>query len=393
MRPVAVVLLALACASTVPVAAQVTRADSAAVLLESARRLAADGQRDAASALIRQLLSRYSDTPAGREAAGMVARADSARAAGVERAGSGRFRLLAWSAIYGAWLGIALPATFEADDPQTYGIGLLLGGPGAIVLANEYAQRARPTGGQAAAIAFGSMWGWWQGLGWRGVFDIGDREVTTCDPYSGCYTYSDESETAPQAAMVLGSLTGIAAGGVLGRRLRPTVGQVTLVNHAAWWGTWYGVVLGVLLDQEHDSYLTTVLLAGNAALAATALSAPRTVASSRVWLATGFGIAGGAAGLGIDLLIEVDDAKLAITIPALTSLVGLSYGWQTGSDMDRRPGVVPVDEPGALLNVYGGRARLGVPPLRPAAVPAGLRPNGRRAFRPGLALDLVQARF
>jgi hypothetical protein len=351
--------------------AQATRTDSAAVLLDAARRLEAQGQRAASQAVLAQLLQRWADTPAGMEAARMIAE----RPAPTE--GSGRFRLVAWGTLYGAWLGVAVPAAAGAESSTPYGVGLLLGGPAGLVLANAYARAARPTTGQADAIIFGSQWGTWQGLGWL------------------LATTPDVGDHAPFTALVLGGVGGLVAGHVVASSLHPTAGQTGFVSHAANWGTWYGIVAAVLTDAEDDAALSTVLVAGDVGLLAGALGAPRDVSAGRVWLTSAIGIAGAAAGFGIDLLVKPDEDKIILLIPALTSAVGLVYGWHVTDDLDRRrrPAGAPGSAgAGALLRLGDGRPRLGAPDVLPTLVKVAegrLRP----IYRPALAVALLRATF
>ena len=373
LTAVAVAALAAVLALAAPRAAtaQATRADSAAVLLDAARRLDGEGQRAAAQALLAQLLERWADTPAGMEAARMIAE----RPAPTE--GSGRFRLLAWSTLYGAWLGVAVPAAAGAESPTPYGVGLLLGGPAGLMLANAYARASGPTTGQADAIIFGSQWGTWQGLGWL------------------LATTSDGVGRKPFTAIVLGGVGGLVAGHLIASRSHPPAGQVSFASHGATWGTWYGIVAAVLADAEGDGALRTVLVAGDVGLLAGALGAPRDVSAGRVWLTSAIGVAGAAAGFGIDLLVKSDNDKLALLIPALTSAAGLVYGWHVTDDLDlrRRPAGAPGSAgAGALLRLGDGRPRLGAPDVMPAMVKVAQGPR-RPVYRPALLVPLLRATF
>src|SRR5688572_9013278 len=97
---------------TSPVTAQepVSRADSADVLVGTAERLHAQGSSALAEALARMVERRYADTPAVTRASALLAllRAN-------ERSSSGRVGLVAFTTIYGAWLGVAVPWMFDAD--------------------------------------------------------------------------------------------------------------------------------------------------------------------------------------------------------------------------------------------------------------------------------------
>ncbi|NNM34688.1 MAG: hypothetical protein HKO53_16530, partial [Gemmatimonadetes bacterium] len=140
---------------------QVTPADSAAVLFEAAADFDGRGESDVAVALYRLIIRRFPDTPSA------AAAQDRLDQWGITRSGSsGRTELQVWGALYGLWLGVAIPGMAEADGPEAYGAGLLLGGPAGFMVGRA-AARGRPLSlGQARAITWGGTWGTWQGLGW-----------------------------------------------------------------------------------------------------------------------------------------------------------------------------------------------------------------------------------
>src|SRR5690606_25814729 len=132
-------------------AAQETRADTAAVLLRVAEQLEAEGRTALAAALLQAVLERYGETPAAAEIARR--RAAERTVAAAEVTGSGRGELMVWGTLYGLWLGAAIPAAAGADDPEAYGLGLLLGGPAGFLASRLYAGQEL-TEGQARAIPF-----------------------------------------------------------------------------------------------------------------------------------------------------------------------------------------------------------------------------------------------
>ncbi|MGH7505541.1 MAG: hypothetical protein ACRELX_07805, partial [Longimicrobiales bacterium] len=95
-----------------------TRADSAAVLLETASRFEAMGRLDVADALYEHILERFRDTPAAGEVRRIRANLPPDRGAR-----SGRVELQVWGTLYGLWLGIAVPEMFRADGAEPYGVG------------------------------------------------------------------------------------------------------------------------------------------------------------------------------------------------------------------------------------------------------------------------------
>src|SRR5690606_19950932 len=264
----------------------------------------------------------------------------------------------------------AVPAAAGTDEPEVYGAGLLLGGPAGFLAARTYARRGLSEG-QARAVTFGGTWGTWQGVGWREVLDIGEASKSTF------------------RAMVLGGLTGIGVGAALARDRPITAGTATAVSFGALWGTWYGLVMAVLADVEDDDQLLTAsLVGGNLGLVATALVAPGWNASrQRVRLVNVAGVAGLAAGYGLLLLLQPDDDRVAILVPAVTSAAGLFAGAAWTRNHDRGAG--PDGGGGeALLEWSGGRWTAGEPLPVPVLRGAG---GGRRA--PGIRLDLLSLRF
>lgn len=314
-------LLALALTAT-PSLAQETagEADPAAVLYRTALLLEAEGEIDLADSLMDYILRRYPDSAAAATIRSQRAAPDRRRGEG-----NGRTELIVWSTLYGLWLGVAIPGMLGADGTEAYGLGLLLGGPAGFGTAWS-ATRDTPIGdGQAGIITWAGSWGTWQGFGWAHVLDVGGKcatEPLPGEPVDQCST--DPSTEATLGWMVGGGLAGAVGGAVAARRLDISPGDATLVNLGSLWGTWYGFVLTVLADMEDDNGLATTLLAGNVGAGAGALLARAyPVSRSQARIASIIGVAGGLAGAGIDLIIQPDNAKVAIAIPAVTSALAL----------------------------------------------------------------------
>jgi len=374
-RTIALLALAIAAALAVPshVRAQATRADSAAILLDAAQRLDAEGKRAAADAVLDHILRRFGDTPAAAKARTHLA----GRAAEPER--SGRLELLAWGALDGAWLGLAVPAALGASGTTAYGIGMIVGGPIGFLVSKAYADAARPTLGQARAITFAFTWGSWQAIGWTAALTTGGLS----------------SETA-FTSMVAGGLGGAAFAALYGRHRTVPVGVMTAASHAAYWGTWFGLMGWPLLDLEDDMGLRFVLAAGDAGLLIAALTAPRDITPGRVWLTTAAGVAGIVVGGGLDLLLQPSDDKVAIAIPTATSAIGLLAGVALAKGAERvrsarAPGRTAPEAP-ALLQVDDAGIHLGLPAPAPTLVPVGER-GPRRLYRTAVAVPLFRATF
>ena len=178
--------------------AQQTGADSAQAVLNAAQVLEREGQNDMARDLMRYLVRRWPDSPAAA-----TARAQFPTLPTESLGGFGRTSFIAYHVLYGAFLGAAIPAAMGADDPEGYGVGLLLGAPLGFFGSRAIAKNPAMTDGQAGIIQFGSFWGTWQGFGWQSALNIGEEE--TCNEF-GCFT--NDSDTAPWAVAVAGGLTG-----------------------------------------------------------------------------------------------------------------------------------------------------------------------------------------
>jgi hypothetical protein len=378
-----VALVVSALAVSRPASAQVTAADSAAVLLDAARDFEAEGRREIAEALYRLILERYGESAAASEARTALV----ALPAAGQTQGSGSVELRVWMTLYGAWLGAAVPAAFGADSPEPYGVGLLLGGPVGFLGGRALAGRFDLTEGQARAITLGGTWGTWQGFGWREVLDIGVAQDCS---FGFCFDLESGTEEA-FGAMILGGLTGIGVGALLSNRdIAP--GTASVVNFASLWGSWFGVAGGALFDLENDDLLASTLVGGNVGLMASALLAPGwNVSRSRARLISISGVLGGLGGLGVDLLTQPADDKVALGIPLAGSILGLGIGiaaTRGGGATQEALG----DEPdGALLALRDGRLAFGTPTPTPTLVPA-FR-DGRVGWHPALRLELVRARF
>ncbi|UCD25086.1 MAG: hypothetical protein JSW51_03950 [Gemmatimonadota bacterium] len=340
---------------------QVTRADSAAVLLDAARELQAEGDAETAYQLLLYIVRTYDGTAAAGTASTWLA-----SLTGQQRASSGKAGLIVWNTLFAGWLGVAVPAAFGAESESAYGAGLLIGAPLGFFGTRAFTNRYAVSSGQAITTAFGSIWGTWQALGWRSVLEIGSEEY--CDPV-GDYCWEDTPEEAPFTAAVVGGLAGIATGGLIAAAKNPTAGDATLVMWSSFWGTWYGVAFGVLTDAEDDALLTWSLMGGNVGLAASAF-ATKTYSGSagRVWMITSAGLAGGLAGVGIDLLGEIDDEKTAILIPTITSAAGLIAGTFITSGRSNGPDVGEPAGPGALINLNGKGWKLALPMPQPTVL-------------------------
>jgi hypothetical protein len=344
-----------------------TAADSAGVLLGVADRLESEGEVQLARSILDLITRRYANTPAAEIAA---RRLEAQRANRVEQ--SGRTELLVFGTTYGLALGAAIPAAFESNDPEAYGIGLIVGGPAGFLTARSYARSRSITEGQARAITFGGTWGTWQGFGWSQVLDIGREEF--CNEF-GCYT-SDPDAQAVITSMIAGSVVGIGAGVALSQK-NITAGTATTVSFGSLWGSWYGGGVAAMLDIQDDDLLTAILVGGNIGIIGAALGAPKwNLSPQRARLISISGVAGLLGGLGLLMIIQPDGNE-AVAVPLATSTIGLALGarWTRSMEPER----------------VGLMRGLEAPSIQPRIIER-VR-NGRLERVPAIGVTLIQARF
>ena len=361
--------------------AQQTPADTAEVILDVARQLRLDGATTTAEELLEYIIARYPGTPAAAQARELLA-----ALLGTLEERDGRVQFIVWNTLFFTWLGLATPAALGADQPEPFGVGLLIGAPTGYLVSRLFVRNRPVSSGQAGAYTLSTVWGTWQAIGWRAVLEIGNKEF--CNE---SYCYSDTPTEAPWAAAVIGGLAGMGTGLWLSNKHIPR-GDMALVDHGALWGTWYGLALGIILNKEDDALLAFTLLGGDAGLLA-AIPAARAWRPTRgqVRLASVAGLAGGVAGLGIDLLVQPEDEETAVAIPTVTATIGLIVGAITVRGKGRRDAGSSPDFREALLNI-GDEITVGMPLPFAGALPT-LDEHGRRRLRPALSVNLLSARF
>lgn len=365
--------------------AQLTPADSAAVLLQAADAFAQEGRWEIAEAIYERITERFGGTPAAETARARLRASASDRPQRMSRV-----ELQVFGATYGAWLGVAVPLALGSNEPEAYGAGLLVGAPLGILASRAYMNRHPVSEGQARAISWGGIWGTWQGFGWAEVLDIGEGQF--CDDF-GCYDTDDNGEELV-AAMVIGGLAGITTGGLLARNPIRS-GVASGAQGGSTWGTIYGLMITGIVDEDvnDDGLLLATLLAGNGGLVAgAALAHSYDLSRGDIRMINLGALVGGLAGLGLDLLIQPDDTEVALGIPLVTSLVGLGIAAsRTSGDGASEAGEVP-DMDLALLDYRDGTLTVNTPLPQPTLLPME-RPNARTEWKPGLTVELFRARF
>lgn len=374
----------LALTNSVVAWSQQTAADTAMVLYRAALRAEAIGESGLAESLLRFVMNQYPGTAAAGQAGEKLR-----SLLDQEQAASGRVELTVWGAIYGGWLGLAVPWALGAEEPTAYGAGLLVGSPTGLLAGRAFARSGPMSVGQARAIRWGSIWGTWQGTGWREVLELGTRTERYCYQ-NQCFEHEMTDEEAPVTAAIVGGLSGIAVASVLARTREINASTSSAVELGSLWGTWLALWSGVALGSEDDALITLTLLGGNAALLASALGAPKLRWSvARYRLVSAAGLAGALAGLGVALLLEVDDEQILAPIVLAGSAAGLGVGIAA----TRRENGLSSSEGGrpaqALLNFRQGRVNLEFPAPLPGLLPAGQDEVKLRRV-PGFYLKLAE---
>jgi len=373
----------LAVGLAAPAPGQQTAADTAHVILNTARRIEREGRAQVARELLRFLRLNYAGTPAAMSADSLLKALPR-----VAAFGTGRTGFVLFNTMYGAFLGVAIPAALNADGPEPYGAGLLIGAPLGFFASREFARPRFRTAGQAGIASFATVWGTWQGLALQQATNLGGEEI--CGDF-GCYT--SESDTAPWTAMVIGGAAGIATGWALAASKEIPAGTSTLVSHSAFWGTWFGLTLGVVADLEDKNLFASLMLGGNAGLLAAIPAAGKwRPSSSRVRLITAGGVAGALVGFGIDLLGDVSDEGTVLGIPAATSALGLIIGAVTTRNRADLDEAINDAMPSAALVEYRDRLRLNVPMPQPTAFRI-VDQTGTVRRRPGVRITLFEGRL
>lgn len=348
-------LLAAALSAPAPASAQLTRTDTAAVLLATAQEFDTGGQNDIASALYRHIVDRFPGTTAAAFARGRLEGVVTRKS----QAG-GEVELKVWSALYGIWQGFALPFAADAESVEAYGIGLLVGGPLGFLVGRGMA-RSRPRSlGQARAITWGGSWGAIQGWGWARALDLGSNR-DSFDPDNDIRYGEDESGRAAITSMIVGGAAGLAAGLVVARR-EITPGTATSSMLGSLWGLWFGYSTAFLADVEGDGLTAAAMIGGNAGLLAGALAGNHIPLSrSRARLISVGGVVGAFGGLGLTLIAQPDEENSIMGLILASSIAGLAVA-AAGTDGDRDEpdessdlaAAAPLPAPGALLNWSNG---------------------------------------
>ena len=265
--------------------------------------------------------------------------------------GSGSNDLRFFGSYYGLWLGFALPLAFEADSPEPYGVGLIVGGPSGYLIADRIA-RSRPISeGRATILSLGANFGTWQGLGWAGYGDAESHDVV--------------------GTGIVAGLAGLGASIWLTDAYDFSEGHAALTESAMNWGAWYGLVVTGMMEDTDDEGLRNTLVGSALGVGVTGLAARGVdLTEKQVRLISLKGLLGTVMAFGVDLIARPNEGYMAWGVIGVGGAVGLTLGLRDAlRDSDDRTAASssgPLDLPLPRLTARsdpGGR-----PGLKPALV-------------------------
>ncbi len=226
---------------------------------------------------------------------------------------SGRTNLIIFSGYYGIWLGIAAPIALNVNSSQGYAVGLLLAPAASIYIAVAFTHDSSIPQTKSKLLSMGGDFGTWQGLGWSSLGDNEGREIIGIGILSG--------------------LTGIVAGNIIANNSQFTYSQVSIMDSGYKWCAWFGLIYSSLTDDSEE--IKDMLIASNIGLIGAGFAAKgANVSSNRIRLVNLAGIVGTLAGVGLDLMIQVDNEGTAMAVAGFGSLAGLIFGAKITEDYD-----------------------------------------------------------
>ena len=284
-------------------------------VLKFARRLIAQKDVQLAIPILEKITQYFPATTAAQQAKALR---DSLLTLPPAQDQSGRVGVVVFSALYGTWLGVALPVIAEADDPKAFVASMMAGSTIGLVTSLNATKHHAISDGRASLINFGGWFGTWQGIAWSKAFGVnGGRNIV--------------------AGATIGGLTALATSTVLtiNKNIRP--GYATLINFGGIWGTWFAFCAAEIAEvRGEEAEFGLIAAGGDIGILATAMAAKHTSMSrGRARLINIAGVVGTVFGLGAAVLTEVDDAQAAFAMMGAGSLSGLLIGRSATKNYDQ----------------------------------------------------------
>jgi len=224
---------------------------------------------------------------------------------------SGRLRLQAFSALYGAYLATLIPraAGVENNDENkdTYAL-LYMHVPTGALLGTTWLTRHRAVP-RHSAIAISSLtwFGALQGALW------GDR--------------GDGSDERTATASLIGSAVGLGMGSAVAAAGSMSEGHAGMLGVGNWWGALLGTYIGAMPeDAESDGVLTSAAIGSATGVAVVAMGLGRDWELSRAHSTHVGGLVGTLTGLGILIGVRPSTSSSAFGILSVATGAGLAFG-------------------------------------------------------------------
>jgi hypothetical protein len=286
---------------------------SAERLYEDAFKLIVEGEYGEAYDRLDEIIVKYPGTVYARFAEDRKRRLEGLNLPSIRRKKidqSGRIESVVFSTLYSTWLGVGSARLAKAESEKAVAAGMMIGAPAGLLASLTLTRNARLSRGQAALINFSGYWGTWQGYGLAVLLDENDDEKATI------------------SGAMAGGLLGILTTSAVTRKLDISVGDASIINYGALWGTWLSLLGGFVADVEGgDKFLGLVLAGGNLGAAAMAAACPGTeISSVRASLINLSGIVGTIVAGGLLLIVQPEsDESISATLMA-GGILGLVAG-------------------------------------------------------------------
>jgi hypothetical protein len=263
--------------------------------------------------------------PTGTTVTTTVERGDDA--SGELDARSARRNLLVFGGGYGLWLGIAFFGATEPDDGAI--LPLMMAGTAAGLGAAWLGTRGRRvTTGQALSVMSGTTWGTTHALFLSHVADDPTREGDA----------EDFRETGYFGWSMVGGLVGLGAGIGYGWKVKPSPGDVAVVNSFGGYGLLGGLLLGGAIDPvQGRAYSLNSFLGSSIGLVAGGLLATEIETSRSRMAMLDLGVSLGALAPWVLVYPAIDggDAvQVTSAVSLATAAVGgyLTWRWTRGME-------------------------------------------------------------
>jgi len=141
---------------------------------------------------------------------------------------------------------------------------------------------------------------------------------------------NDDEKTIISSAMT-GGLVGILTTSILTRKVDLSLGDASIIHYSGLWGTWLSFLAGLLVDiEDEDNHLTLVLVGGNLITAATAALTPKIEMSlGQASLINLSGIVGTMVAGGFLAMFQPDSERVIWGTLMLGGILGLVGGYET----------------------------------------------------------------